>query len=264
MGNRHDSALALSVSLSLCLSLSLSLSSPLRASPHSPRPPRRALRARHCVWSHSSSIIASRYSSPLSLLRTKTLSAPASCMLCSHASTRSYTCTPSASLSARRSARNFRDSRQPWHFCPLWTESLVHFRPGLTETRRPPGGAFSKWKTETRADGRAGRHITPAQSEWQPVMRVHDALAMTAGLRGVATCPLAPRTRPNGRHVARCLVCCTCRTETLRSDTPGARGRPAAVPRPSPRTNRTRRVPHPVLIGHTLSPPSDTHSVGLR
>ena len=25
------------------------------------------------------------------------------------------------------------------------------------------------------------------------------------------------------------------------------------TPRPSPRTNRTRRVPHPVLIGHAAS-----------
>ena len=27
------------------------------------------------------------------------------------------------------------------------------------------------------------------------------------------------------------------------------------TPRPSPRTNRTRRVPHPVLIGHAASLP---------
>ena len=27
--------------------------------------------------------------------------------------------------------------------------------------------------------------------------------------------------------------------------------------RPSPRTNRTRRVPHPVLIGHGSGPPQD-------
>ena len=41
------------------------------------------------------------------------------------------------------------------------------------------------------------------------------------------------------------------RPATTRADTKSA----AHTPRPSPRTSRTRRVPHPVLIGHAASLP---------
>jgi hypothetical protein len=66
-----------------------------------------------------------------------------------------------------------------------------------------------------------------------------------AGAGGAATS--APKARKT-------VFCAQCARLSHRRGQQGARGGPRQAPPPLlPRTNRTRRVPHPVLIGHAAS-----------
>jgi hypothetical protein len=100
----------------------------------------------------------------------------------------------------------------------------------------PPHPAFSRW---ILTDPPQSAHRMDPAAESPPCR-----LSLSTSLGTQRAAPMAPAARCRGTHGATW----SCSPRGTYRQAP-----PTSPPPPSSRTNRTRRVPHPVLIGHAAS-----------